>query len=66
MNLIEVLEKAIEAEVEAQNVYSNAAKEAQDPELKALFEQLAKAEKEHERILRDKLLVAKLMKEQLS
>lgn len=45
---------AIEEEIAAQKTYQNLKDQAEDKKIKALFEQLVKDEKEHEKLLRSR------------
>lgn len=63
MGIIEVLNEAIESERRERDKYIKMAKEAPDPETRAVLEQLAGDEKEHERILRERLSAVKLMRD---
>ncbi|MHA2061675.1 MAG: ferritin family protein [Candidatus Sifarchaeia archaeon] len=60
--LIKKIEAAIEDEQQAQVEYKKAAEIAEDPETRAFFEQLAKDEEGHEKILKRRLAALKLMK----
>ncbi|MFA5801666.1 MAG: ferritin family protein [Thermoleophilia bacterium] len=62
MDVIKLMEKAIENEREAYNMYLEGAGAAEDPETRSIFEQLAKWEREHERILLDRLATLKLIR----
>lgn len=64
MDLIKLIEEAIENEKEAAHTYQMGADMADDPETRTLFEQLVKWEQEHERILRDRLSTLKLIRGQ--
>lgn len=64
MDLIKLIEKAIENEKAAAVMYGEGAASADDPETRAFFEQLVKWEQEHERILRDRLATLKLIRKQ--
>jgi len=61
-DILEVIKKAIEAERGDQIKYRKMAAEAKDPESRAVFEQLAKDEEEHEKLLKDRLAAIKLMR----
>jgi rubrerythrin len=63
MGIIEILESAIVEESESRKKYLKLALEASDPETRAVLEQLARDEEEHERILKQRLSAIKLMKE---
>jgi rubrerythrin len=60
--LIQKIEAAIKDEQQAQVDYKKAAEMAEDPETRAFFEQLAKDEEGHEKILKRRLAALKLMK----
>lgn len=64
MDLIKLIEQAIENEREAAAMYRQGADQAEDPETRTFFEQLVKWEQEHERILRDRLATLKLIRGQ--
>lgn len=53
MDVCEVMQKAIELEVDSERFYTNAAKESSNPLAIRTFEALAEWEVEHERLLRD-------------
>jgi len=60
--LIKTIEASIEDERQAQIDYKKAAEMAEDPETRAFFEQLAKDEEGHEKVLKRRLAALKLMK----
>ncbi len=60
--LIKTIEAAIKDERQAQIDYKKAAEMAEDPETRAFFEQLAKDEEGHEKVLKRRLAALKLMK----
>lgn len=62
MDLIKLIEEAIENEKEAAQMYQKGAEAADDPETRTFFEQLVKWEQEHERILRDRLATLKMLR----
>ncbi|MEW6020096.1 MAG: ferritin family protein [Pseudomonadota bacterium] len=62
MDVIRLIEEAIEDEMEAARKYQQGADIADDPETRTFFEQLVKWEKEHERILRDRLATLKMIR----
>ncbi|MHB1390291.1 MAG: ferritin family protein [Thermoleophilia bacterium] len=64
MDLIKLIEQAIENEKAAAAMYRQGADQAEDPETRTFFEQLVKWEMDHERILRDRLATLKLMRGQ--
>ena len=64
MDVIKLIEDAIENERQAARAYQRGADMAEDPETRTFFEQLAKWENEHERILRDRLTTLKLIRGQ--
>lgn len=59
---IKLIEEAIEAEIAARQRYEKGAQQAEDPETRALFEQLAHWEEGHEQMLRDRLATVKMLK----
>ncbi|MFV2040587.1 MAG: ferritin family protein [Candidatus Hydrothermarchaeales archaeon] len=61
MDIIEILESAIEGEISSKEKYLKLAKEATDPETRAALEQLARDEGNHAQILRDRLTAIRLM-----
>ncbi len=61
MKIKEALEMAIEAEIKAGERYRSLAQEAQDPESRLLFEQLAREEDNHYKRLSERLKAVKLM-----
>lgn len=61
MQLKEALEMAIDAEEKAMDRYRGMAKEAEDPETRLLFEQLAREEEGHRKRLSDRLKAIKLL-----
>ena len=63
VDVIKVFEEAIQAEIEAQEMYKRDAEMAEDPETRNMFEQLLRWEIGHEQLLRDKLNTLKLLKE---
>ncbi len=62
MDVIRLMEEAIEEERRAHEKYKQGAEAAADPETRSLFEQLARMEENHERMLRDRLSALKLIK----
>ena len=64
MDVIKLIEEAIEYERQAADRYREGAGAAEDPETRALFEQLVRWEEDHERILRDRLATLKLIQGQ--
>lgn len=62
MEITEALEVAIQAEIKAQERYSELAKVADDSETRSLLEQLVRWESDHERMLRDRLAALKMIK----
>jgi rubrerythrin len=64
MDLIELIDEAIEREKESVELYRRGAGMAEDPETRTFFEQLAKWEQDHGRILRDRRAALKLIKGQ--
>jgi rubrerythrin len=63
MNIIEILEGAIEGEIQSKEKYLKLAKEAADPETRAVLEQLARDEGGHAQILRERLTAIRLMQD---
>lgn len=61
MKIKEALEMAIDAEEKARDRYRDLAREADDPESRLLFEQLAREEESHYKRLSDRLKAIKLM-----
>ncbi len=61
MRTRDALEMAIEAEKKAREKYRELAKQAEDPESRLLFEQLAKEEDTHHKKLTDMLKAIKLL-----
>ncbi len=64
MDLIELIEEAIEDEKRAAEKYRRGAEMAEDPETRSFFEQLVTWEQGHERVLRDRLAALKLIRGQ--
>lgn len=62
MDLIQLIEEAIEDEKRAAEKYRLGSEMAEDPETRTFFEQLVSWEQGHERILRDRLAALKLLK----
>lgn len=62
MDVIKLMEEAIENEQQAAAKYRQGAEIAEDPETRSLFEQLVKWESDHERLLRDRLATLKLIR----
>ena len=60
-NMIEALEKALENEEKARQYYVNLAAEAQDPDTRALLEQLARWEAGHYQMLSDRITTLKVL-----
>jgi rubrerythrin len=61
MTTREVLEMAIESEEQARDKYRELTRQAEDPESRLLFEQLAREEEAHYKRLNDKLKAVKLL-----
>ncbi|MHB0977406.1 MAG: ferritin family protein [Candidatus Aquicultorales bacterium] len=61
MDLVQLIESAIEDEREAQTKYAQAAQEAEDTESRAFFEQLVREEQGHEERLKRRLMAIKLI-----
>ncbi|MHB8792734.1 MAG: ferritin family protein [Thermoleophilia bacterium] len=64
MDVIKLMEQAIENEQRARKMYREGADAAEDPETRSIFEQLARWEEDHERILRERLATLKLIRGQ--
>ncbi|MHB1412794.1 MAG: ferritin-like domain-containing protein [Thermoleophilia bacterium] len=64
MNVIQLIEEAIENERMAAERYRQGAQAADDPETRTLFEQLVRWEEDHERILHERLTTLKLIRGQ--
>lgn len=64
MDVIKLMEEAIENERHAVDMYRQGAEAAEDPETRSIFEQLARWEEEHEKILRERLATLKLIRGQ--
>lgn len=64
-DILEVITKAIENEKSGEAFYRKSAEEADDPEIRAIFETLAQDEQNHQRILKERLLALKLRREKL-
>lgn len=64
MDVIKLMEQAIENEKRAREMYREGAEAAEDPETRSIFEQLARWEEDHERILRERLATLKLIRGQ--
>ncbi len=64
MDAIELIEQAIENERLAAQRYREGAGSADDPETRSMFEQLARWEQDHERVLRERLATLKLIRGQ--
>lgn len=62
MDMIQLIEEAIEDEKKAAEKYRLGAEIAEDPETRTFFEQLVSWEQGHERILKDRLAALKLLK----
>ncbi|MFO7819816.1 MAG: ferritin family protein [Halanaerobacter sp.] len=61
--ILEGIKDAIEDEISAQKKYKVLKEETDDDKLKALFEQLIKDEKEHEKILKSRYKAVKKIRE---
>lgn len=62
MDVIRLIEEAIEHEKTAAATYREGAEAAADPETRTMFEQLSRWEQDHERLLRDRLTALKLLR----
>jgi len=62
LNVEEVLRKALELEEIAFETYKKMSEETEDPEVRELLEVLAAQEREHIRIISDRLKMIKFMK----
>jgi len=60
MNLVEVLQKAINNEEEAARNYREMASQADDPETRLMLEQIAREEESHFKRLSERLKAIKL------
>ncbi len=63
MEVIEILEGAIEGERASKEKYLKLASEATDPETRAILEQLARDEEGHEQTLKKRLAAIRLMQD---
>ena len=61
MDVIQLIEEAIENEKKAAERYRQGAAMADDPETRTLFEQLVRWEQDHERVLRERLTTLRLL-----
>ena len=61
MDVIQLIEEAIENEKKAAERYRQGAAMADDPETRTLFEQLVRWEQDHERVLRERLTILRLL-----
>lgn len=61
MDLIKLIEEAIEEEQAAQTKYAQIAAAASDPEIRSFFEQMVREEEMHEMHLRKRLIAIKLL-----
>lgn len=66
MDMIKILEEAMEDEKEDCIFYKKLAEEAEDPESRSIFEALAREEEKHYRILKERLTALKLRRQQSS
>ena len=64
VDVIQLIEEAIENEKMAAERYRQGAQAADDPETRTLFEQLVRWEEDHERILHERLTTLKLIRGQ--
>ena len=64
MDVIKLMEKAIETERQAQEMYREGAEAAEDLETRSIFEQLVRWEQDHERLLTERLATLKLIRGQ--
>jgi len=64
LDVIKLMEEAIEDERRAQEKYRQGVEAAEDPETRTLFEQLVQMEISHERLLRERLATLKLIRGQ--
>ena len=62
MDAVGLIEQAIQLEHEAHMRYTKGAAEADDPETRTLFEQLAHWEEGHEAMLKERLATLKMMR----
>jgi len=63
VGIVEILTEAIESERSDRKKYLRLAREAPDPETRAVLEQLARDEEMHEKVLRERLAAVKLMQD---
>jgi len=63
MDIREMLKKAIEDEKGSRDLYKRLAQEAEDPEKRVVFEELARDEENHHRRLKEMLMAIKLRKQ---
>ncbi|MGS0764000.1 ferritin family protein [Syntrophomonas curvata] len=61
MNVKEALELAIKEELKARDRYRELTKQADDPETRLMFEQIAREEESHHKRLSERLKAIKLM-----
>ena len=62
-DVYKTLEEIIEAEKHMHARFKKLATEAETPEMRALFEELAKEEEGHEKVLTERLIALRFMKE---
>lgn len=63
MDITDILKTAIESEQTERAKYMELAKQAEDPETRAVLEQLARDEEEHARKLKERLAALRLMRD---
>jgi len=63
MDILQMLQKAIQDEQASEALYRRWAEEAQDAESRAVFEAMAQDERRHQEVLREKLLARKLKRQ---
>jgi rubrerythrin len=62
VDVIKFIEEAIEKEEADKEKYHKMAEEAEDPEARMVFAQLARDEENHARVLRERLTAIRMMK----
>ena len=63
MDILQILKEAIDEERTSRAKYVKLAMEASDPETRAVLEQLARDEADHEKILKERVAALRLMKD---
>jgi rubrerythrin len=62
VDVIKFIEEAIEKEEADKEKYQKMAEETEDPEARMVFEQLARDEENHEKVLRERLIALKMLR----